>query len=170
MSWKVYSLHLLQNRWYNYYHANKWVDVEHGNKSLDYRPLTNVINQCEAFSPLMSMSAKVPKYILQSANKWVDVEPLARSNDQGTLMYSHDCQRENLPLRHASLKVLTMNSFRGRWGKTCWKVGLNKSHISQYELYIMSGRTIDERYEGKIVFMARITKKCRVSAQIWGTF
>ena len=54
----------------------------------------------------MSMSAKVPKYILQSVNKWADVEPLARSDDQGTLMYSHDCQRENLSLMHTSLKVL----------------------------------------------------------------
>ena len=64
------------------------------------------INQCEKISPLMSMNAKVPKYILQSANKGDDVLPLARSNDQGTLMYSHDCQQENFPLRHASLKVL----------------------------------------------------------------
>ena len=52
------------------------------------------------------MSAKVPKYILQSANRWADVEPLARSDDQGTLMYSHDCQQENLSLMHTSLKVL----------------------------------------------------------------
>ena len=59
---------------------------------------------------MMSMSAKVPKYILQSANRCADVEPLARSDDQGTLMNSHDCQRENLPLRHASLQVLKMNS------------------------------------------------------------
>jgi hypothetical protein len=40
----------------------------------------------------MSMSAKVPEYILQSENEWADVETLARSDDQGTLMYSHDCQ------------------------------------------------------------------------------
>ena len=78
--------------------------------SLDYRPLMNVVNQCEAISPLMSMSAKVPKYIMQSANKWADVEPPVISNNQRRLMYSHDCQRENLPLRHASLKVLKMNS------------------------------------------------------------
>ncbi len=71
---------------------NKCVDVEHGKKSLDYRPLMNVINQCEANSPLMSMSAKVPKYILRSANGCVEVEPLARSEDQGTLIYSHDRQ------------------------------------------------------------------------------
>ena len=93
-------------RWYNYSHANKCVDVEHEEKSLNYRPLMNVVNQCEANSPLMSMSAKVPKYNSQSVNKWADVEPLARSDDQGTLMYSHDCQRENLSLMHTSLKVL----------------------------------------------------------------
>jgi len=66
----------------------------------------NVVNQCEANSPLMSMSAKVPKYILRSTNRWADVEPLARSNDQGTLVYSHDCWRESLSLRNTSLKVL----------------------------------------------------------------
>ena len=54
----------------------------------------------------MSMSSKVPKYILRSANRWANVEPLVRSDDQGTLMYSHDCQRENLSLMHTSLKVL----------------------------------------------------------------
>ena len=58
----------------------------------------------------MSMNAKVPKYIVQSENKGVDVEPLAIFNGQGTLLYSHDRQRENLPLRHASLKVLKMKS------------------------------------------------------------
>ena len=73
---------------------------------MDYRPLINAVNQCKEISALMLMSAKVPKYIMQSANKGVDVDPLAISNDQGTLMYSHDCQRENLALRHASLKVL----------------------------------------------------------------
>ena len=109
-SCKIYSLHLLQNPMVQLLPCNKCVDVEHGKKSLDYRPLMNVINQCEAISPLMSMSAKVPKYIMQSANKWVDVEPLARSNDQGTLMYSHDCLWENFSLRHASLKVIKMNS------------------------------------------------------------
>ena len=70
-----------KTRWYNSYHANKCVDVEHGKKSLDYQPLMNVVNQCEAISPLMSMNSKVPKYIMQSANKGVDVEPLAGSND-----------------------------------------------------------------------------------------
>ena len=89
---------------------NKCVNVEHGKKSLDYQPLMNVVNQCEAISPLMSMSSKVPKYIVQSVNKGVDVEPLARSNNQGTLMYFHDCQQENLPLRHARLQVLKINS------------------------------------------------------------
>ena len=80
-----------KTRWYNSYHVNKCVDVEHGKKSLDYQPLMNVVNQCEAISPLISMSAKVPKYILQSVNKGVAIKPLARSNNQGTLMYSHDC-------------------------------------------------------------------------------
>ena len=54
----------------------------------------------------MIVSAKVPKYILRSANKGVDVEPLARSVNQGTLIHSHDRQRENLPLRHVDSKVL----------------------------------------------------------------
>jgi hypothetical protein len=76
---------------YNPSHANKCIDVEHEKKSLDYRPLMNVVNQCEENSPLMSMSAKVPEYILQSVNRGVDVELLARSNNQGTLMSSHDC-------------------------------------------------------------------------------
>ena len=39
-------------------------------------------------------------------------------------------------------------------------MGLKESHISQHELYIMSGRTIDERYEGQTVFMVGITKQC----------
>ena len=55
-----------KTRWYNSYHANKCVDVEHGKKSLDYRPLMNVVNQCKAISPLMSMSAKVPNCVVQS--------------------------------------------------------------------------------------------------------
>jgi hypothetical protein len=58
-----------KTQWYNSSHANKCVDVEHEKKSLDYRPLMNVVNQCEANSPLMSMSAKVPEYILRSANE-----------------------------------------------------------------------------------------------------
>ena len=45
---KVYSLHPLQTRWYNSNHANGCVDVEHEEKSLDYRPLMNAVNQCEA--------------------------------------------------------------------------------------------------------------------------
>ena len=69
----------------------------------------NVVNQCKEISPLMSMNAKVPKYIVQSENKEFDVKPVAISNDQVTLMHS-DCQREKFPLRHASLKVLKMNS------------------------------------------------------------
>ena len=37
-------------------------------------------------------------------------------------------------------------------------MGLKESHISQHELYIMSGRTIDEKYEGQTIFMARKKK------------
>ena len=48
----------------------------------------------------------------------------------------------------------------GQWGNTCWKVGLKKSHISQHELYIMSGRTIYERSHGQTIFMVGITKQC----------
>ena len=70
---------------------NECVSVEHGEKSLDYCPLMNFVNQCETNLPVMSMSVKVPEYILRSENRWVDVKPLARSNDQETLMYSHDC-------------------------------------------------------------------------------
>jgi hypothetical protein len=70
---KAYSLHPLQIPRYNSHHANGCVDVEHEENSLDYWTLRDVINQCEAISPLMIMSAKVPKYILQSANKGVDV-------------------------------------------------------------------------------------------------
>ena len=95
-----------KTQWYNSIHVNEGVDVKHENKSLDYQPLMNVVNQCKANSPLMSMSVKVPEYILQSANKWADFKPLARSVDQGTLTYSHDCQWENFPLRHESLQVL----------------------------------------------------------------
>ena len=80
-----------KTQWYISYHANKCVDVEHGKKSLDYRPLMNVVNQCKTISSLMSMSENVPKYIIWSANKWSYVEPLEISNDQGTLMNSHDC-------------------------------------------------------------------------------
>jgi hypothetical protein len=99
----VHSLHPLQTRWYNSIHANECIDVEHEVKSLDYRPLMHVVNQCKENSPLMSMSSKVHEYILRTANRFANVETLGRSNDQGTLMYSHDCQRENLPLRHESL-------------------------------------------------------------------
>ena len=95
---KAYSLHPQQNLRYNSHHANECDGVEHEANSLDYRPLRDVVNQCEAISPLMTVSAKVPKYILRSANKGVDVEPLARSVNQGTLMHSHHSQRGNLPL------------------------------------------------------------------------
>ena len=54
----------------------------------------------------MTVSAKVPMYILRSENKGVDVDPLARYVNQGTLMHSHDCQRGKLPLRHVDSKVL----------------------------------------------------------------
>lgn len=47
---------------------------------------------------------------LANANRGVDVKPFAKSGDQGTFMFSHDCQQENLPLRHASLKVPKRNS------------------------------------------------------------
>jgi hypothetical protein len=88
----VYSLHPLQNRWYNSHHANECVDVEHEEKSLDYRPLMNVIIQCETNSPGMSMSVKVPECIFPSENRGVEVNPLAISDDQETFMYSHDRQ------------------------------------------------------------------------------
>jgi hypothetical protein len=106
----VHSLHSLQTRWYNSSHANECVDVEHEENSLDSRPLMHVVNQCEANSPLMTMSAKVPEYILRSENRFVDVEPVAISDDQGTVMYSHDFQQENFPLRHTRLQVLKRNS------------------------------------------------------------
>ena len=103
---KAYSLHPLQIPRYNSHHANGRVGVEHEENSLDYWPLRDAINQCEAISPLMIVSAKVPKYILQSVNKGVDVEPLAIYVNQGTLIHSHDRQRGNLPLRHVDSKVL----------------------------------------------------------------
>ena len=54
----------------------------------------------------MIMSTKVPKYILQRVNEGVDVEPLARSENQGTLMHSHDPQEGTLPLWHLDSRVL----------------------------------------------------------------
>ena len=39
-------------------------------------------------------------------------------------------------------------------------MGLKESHISQQDLYKISGRTIDERYEVQTVFMAGIIKQC----------
>jgi hypothetical protein len=92
MKKKMYSLHPLQTDGTILIMRMNVFGVEHEEKSLDYRPLMNVINQCEANSPLMSMRAKVPEYILRSANRCAEVEPLARSDDQGTLMYSHDRQ------------------------------------------------------------------------------
>jgi hypothetical protein len=54
----------------------------------------------------MTMSTEVSKYILQSENKIVDVEPLVRSDNQGTLMHSHDFYQGNIPLRHADSRAL----------------------------------------------------------------
>ena len=87
---KAYSLHPLQIPRYNSHHMNGCVGVKHEENSLDYSPLRDAINQCEAISHLMIVSTKVPNYILQSANKGVDVKPLARFVNQGTLMHSHD--------------------------------------------------------------------------------
>ena len=39
-------------------------------------------------------------------------------------------------------------------------MGLKESHISQHELYIMNGGTIDKRSHGQTVFIAGITKQC----------
>ena len=58
-----------KNSWYKSNHAKECVDVEHEERSLDYWPLMHVVNQRKAKSPLMSMSAKVPGYILRNANK-----------------------------------------------------------------------------------------------------
>ena len=102
---KAYSLHPLKIPRYNSHHVNGCVGVEHEENSLDYWTLRDAINQCEVISPLMTVHAKVPKYILWSATKGVDIKSLARSFNQGTLMHSHDCQRGNLPLRHADSKV-----------------------------------------------------------------
>ena len=57
-------------------------------------------------SPWMTMRNKAPKYNLRRENKGVDVEPLAISNSEETLMHSHDGQQGNIPLRHASSRVL----------------------------------------------------------------
>ena len=54
----------------------------------------------------MTVSTKVPKYILQRVNEGADVESLARSKNQGTLMHSHDRQQINMQLRHADSRVL----------------------------------------------------------------
>ena len=55
------------------------------------------------------MGIKVLECKLTSANKCVEVEHLRESIDQGTLIYSQNCQwRESLPLMTASLKALKM--------------------------------------------------------------
>ena len=43
---------------------------------------------------------------------------------------------------------------------------LKESNNSQYELHIISGRTIDERTHGQTVFMAGITKQCSHKKEI----
>jgi hypothetical protein len=57
-------------------------------------------------SSVMTMSVKVLKYILTGMNGYVDVESPTRSNEKGTLMYSHDFQRGDIPLRHVDSEVL----------------------------------------------------------------
>ena len=47
-------------------------------------------------------------------------------------------------------------------------MGLKESHISQHELYIMSGRTIDERYESQTVFMAGIMRNVVMERKLNG--
>ena len=62
----------------------------------------------------MKMGIKVLECNITSANKCVEVENLEESIDQGTLMYSQNCQwRENLPLMIVSLKELrwTLDSY-----------------------------------------------------------
>ena len=98
---KAYSLHPLQNPRYNSYHTNKFDGVEHRKKSLDYRLLMYDVNQCEVISPLILMSAKVPKCILIGTNKCAGVESPGRFFHQEALMNPHDKQQGNLPLRHA---------------------------------------------------------------------
>ena len=39
-------------------------------------------------------------------------------------------------------------------------MALKESHVSQHELYIMRGKTIDEISHSQIVFMGGITNKC----------
>ena len=45
---------------------------------------------------------------------------------------------------------------------------LKESHISQQDSYIMSGRTIDERYEGQTVFMGGIKKNVGMERKLNG--
>ena len=57
------------------------------------------------------MGIKVLECKLTSVNKCVEVERLRGSIDQGTLMYSENCQwQANLPLITASLKALKNDS------------------------------------------------------------
>ena len=67
-------------------------------------------------------------------------------------MYSHDCQQENLPLRHASLKVLKMNS--SLYPRYCAEVdgerlverwALRNSTSVNVSWYKNIGRTISEK-------------------------
>jgi hypothetical protein len=53
------------------------------------------------YSPMMTMSVKVPTYILTGTNVCVGIESLAKYDDQGTLIYYRDCQQGNMSLRHA---------------------------------------------------------------------
>jgi hypothetical protein len=55
---------------------------------------------------MMLMSVKIPKCISTGMNGCVDVESPTRFKYQGTLMYSHDFELLNIPLRHVDLKVL----------------------------------------------------------------
>lgn len=85
---------------YNSYLTNKCFDVEYGRKSSSYQPLMYVVNQCEEISPLMSMTAKVPKCILTCTNECVGVESPTTSVNQEELMHPHKTQQGKLPFRH----------------------------------------------------------------------
>ena len=54
----------------------------------------------------VTVGTKVPKYMLQREKKGVGVEPLARYNNQGIVMHSHDSHQGNTSLRHVDSKVL----------------------------------------------------------------
>ena len=47
-------------------------------------------------------------------------------------------------------------------------MGLKESHISQHELYIMSGRTIDKKCHGQTVFMTGITNNVVMERKLNG--